>query len=196
MSFEAFMPPPPGNVTAVLPGPGAAPVEALSPVLADARAGGRRIAVVRASVPATCRLTAAAGMRAGATLPTGAEREAWLRPLPELAARLERPWSELGQGERYLLTVARARLDAPDLLVLELPSSRLPGPRVLQLIQDLASEGMGLLWIERRLRLIAAFEIDAWLVDDGEALGPLPAPMLLEDERAWRLCFGGTLNGS
>jgi len=113
--------------------------------------------------------------------------------LPELVPRLERPWRELGHDERYLAGVARARLAPVDLLVLELPASRLAGPRVLDLIQDLAAEGMGLLWLERRLRLVASFAIPAWLLDDGAVVGPLDATTLEHDARARRLAFGGRL---
>lgn len=193
MSFETFTPPPPGGVVAVVPGPVPDMVGALSPVLAEATAMGRDCVVAPAEVAGTGALTVSAALRCTAALPTGAAREAWLRPLPELTARLDRPWRELNHGERYLAGIARARLVASDLMVLETPSSRLAGPRVLQLVQDLAAEGCGILWIERRLRLVACFEIAAWLVDDGEAVGPLPAPSLLDDPRAHRLCFGGTL---
>ena len=193
MSFEAFAPPPPGRVVAVVPGPGADMIAALSPVLAEATAMGRDAAIAPADVAGSSALTVSAALRCTAPLPTGAAREAWLRPMPELTARLDRPWRELDHAERYLAGVARARLGASDLLVLETPASRLGGPRVLRLVQDLAAEGCGILWIERRLRLVACFEIEAWLVDDGTAIGPLPAPALLDDPRAHRLCFGGTL---
>jgi hypothetical protein len=78
--------------------------------------------------------------------------------------------------------------------VLELPSSRLPPARVLRLVEDLTNEGTGLVWIEKRLRLIAAFDIEAWLLDTDMAIGPLPSTALLDDLRALRLAFGGTLD--
>jgi branched-chain amino acid transport system ATP-binding protein len=193
MTVEDFLPPPPGTVTAVIPGPDDGGAGALSAVLTAAAAAGRPHAVVPAQPVGARRLTTATNLRAGAALPTGTARDAWLRPLPELVARLERPWQELGHGERYLAGVARARLAAVDLLVLELPASRLAGPRVLDLIQDLAAEGVGLLWLERRLRLVASFAIPAWLLDAGELVGPLDATTLEHDARARRLAFGGRL---
>jgi ABC-type branched-subunit amino acid transport system ATPase component len=193
MSFEALVPPPPGSVTAVVPGPDDGRAEALSPVLADAAAAGRAHRVVPAAPVGARGLTTAVNLRASAALPGGAEREAWLRPLPELVARLDRPWHELGHAERYLADVARARLAPVDLLVLELPGSRLAGPRVLTLIADLAAEGVGILWLERRLRLVASFAIAAWLLDAGELVGPLDATALEHDARARRLAFGGRL---
>lgn len=193
MTFDALVPPPPGSVTAVVPGPRDGHAAALSPVLAEAAAAGRPHGVVPAAPVGAADLATAVNLEAGGALPTGTARDAWLRPLPELVARLDRPWRELGHGERYLAGVARARLTAVDLLVLELPGSRLPGPRVLRLIQELAADGIGLLWLERRLRLPASFAIRAWLLDDGALEGPLDATTLEHDGRARRLAFGGRL---
>ena len=193
MSFEALAPPAPGEVTAIVPGPDDDAAAALSPVLAAAAAAGRAHRVVPAAVVGARDLTTAINLRVAGTVPTGPAREAWLRPLPELVARLERPWRELGHAERYLAGVARARLAAVDLIVLELPAGRLPGPRVVQLIRDLSGEGTGVLWLERRLHLVAEFAIPVWLLDAGVLVGPLEAATLARDERARRLALGGRL---
>ena len=194
MSFDALIAPPPGSVTAVVPGRRDGTATALAPVLAEATAAGRAHRVVPADPPGARGLTTALNLRTSGDLPGGAARDARLRPVAELVPRLERPWGELGHGERYLAGVARARLAAVDLVVLELPGSRLAGPRVLTLIQELAAEGVGLLWIERRLRLVASFAIPAWLLDAGELIGPLDATALEHDARARRLAFGGRLD--
>ena len=193
MSFEALTPPAPGEVTAIVPGPDDGAAAALSPVLAAAAAGGRAYRVVPAAVVGARDLSTAANLRLAGALPAGPAREAWLRPLPELVARLERPWHELGHAERYLAGVARARLAAVDLVVLELPAGRLPGPRVVQLIRDLTGEGTGVLWLDRRLRLVADFAIPVWLLDAGVLVGPLEPATLARDERARRLALGGRL---
>jgi len=193
MSFEHLAPPPPGVVTAVIPGPGDAEAAALSPVLADAAAAGRPSAVVPAEPAGAGRLPVATNLRASGPLPRGSAREAWLRPVGELAARLDRPWRDLCHAERYLAEVARARLAAVDLIVLELPASRLAGRRVVELVRDLASDGVGVLWLERRLNLVAAVEADAWLLDGGTLIGPLQSGGLPLDLRARRLAFGGRL---
>lgn len=193
MSLGALVAPAPGGVTAVVPGAGDDTAAALSPVLAEAAAADRAHAVVRARPLGIGDLTASANLAASGRLPTGPARDAWLRPLGELVARLERPWAELGHAERYLLEVARARLRPVDLLVLERPGGRLAGPRACELVRELAEEGAGVLWLERRLRLVASVADAAWLLDDGELIGPLAPATLEHDPRARRLAFGGRL---
>lgn len=193
MSLGALVAPPPGVVAAVVPGPCDDGAAALSPVLAEAAAAGRAHAVVTAEPVGIDDLGAAANLAASGRLPTGAARDAWLRPLGELVARLDRPWCELAHAERYLLEVARARLCPVDLLVLERPGGRLAGPRACALIRELAEEGAAVLWLERRLRLVASAADEAWLLDDGELVGPLPPTTLEHDPRARRLAFGGRL---
>ncbi len=196
MSAERFAVPPPGHLTAVVPAVGAQAAVDLEPVRAAIARGGRPFAVAQATAAPTGQLAAGTRLAAVRPLPRAASGEAWLHPLPELRGRLERPWQELTHAERYLVQIACARLEAVDLLVLELPSSRLAGPRVLRLVEDLARDGMGILWLERRLRLIASFDIDAWLADGDVVEGPLRSSELLQDRRALRLCFGGGLDDS
>ncbi len=180
--------PPPGEIAAVVPGArdGAA---SLTPALTPARAAGRRVAVVPGEPLGAGALSVASNLAAAAPLPTGAERDAWLRPVSELATRLERRYRDLGHGERYLVGVARARLAPVDLLVLDRPASRLAGPRVPPLVAALAADGAGVIWLERRLNLVAGVAADAWLLDDGALTGPLPAAGLASDPRARRLAF-------
>ncbi len=189
MRFDLRSPPDAGTLVSIVPGLIDDPVEAVSPVAAKARASGAVVTEVRVAASGD---TVPPAIRRGLTERTAGER--FLKRLPELVGRLRRPWSELSHAERYLTSVAHARVCGADLVVLELPSSRLPGPRVVSLVADLVADGLAVLWIERRIRLLAAFDAEAWLVDDGVAVGPLRTLDLMEDHRALRLCFGSTLD--
>lgn len=183
--------PAPGMITAIVPA-GADPAAARR-AIDVAMAAGRSAARVIADAEPAATLTVAEALSLGTSLPSGPDRQAWLRPVPEISTRFGQRWSALGHAERYLVEVARARLARPDVVVLEHPASRLDGARTVRLVRELVDLGHAIVWLERRIRLIAAFEVQAWLVDGDDVVGPLFGPDLMADARAWRLCFGGRL---
>ncbi len=122
------------------------------------------------------------------------ERGDALALAPELRTLLLRPWRELGRVERYLAGVVRARLGGADVVVLDQPGSALPALRLRTLISALGADGVGVVWLERRLRLPAALGLATWLIDREIERGPVESHTLLDDEAAWTLCFGGGLD--
>jgi hypothetical protein len=120
----------------------------------------------------------------------------WIRLTPELRTLLQRPWRELGAAERYLAGVARALVGRHDVIVLEQPGASLGFARLRTLVADLAAGGWAVVWLERRLRLLAAAPGEVWLVDRERWLGPLDGGGLVDHPLAWTLCFGGTLEAA
>lgn len=188
--------PPPGGVTAVVPGPRATAARLAAALVGALGVDGPRCALVPADPMGAHGLTVATLLAATAALPAGSAREAWLRPVGELASRLARSYAELGHGERYLVGVAAARLRPHDVLLLERPAGRLAGGRTVELVAALAGEGTAVLWLERRLHLVAEIADTAWLVDGEARLGPLAPAELPADARARRLAFGGRLEAA
>ncbi len=123
----------------------------------------------------------------------GGERPAWLDLAPELSTRLEQAWRSLAPAERYLAGVARALLDGSEIVLLDRPGGALPAARLRALTEALAARGIAAVCADRRLRLLATLADDVWLADRGTVEGPIRAADLVDDARAWTLCFGGTL---
>ncbi|TVQ34006.1 MAG: hypothetical protein EA356_11325 [Geminicoccaceae bacterium] len=123
----------------------------------------------------------------------GTTRAAWLEVVPELTTRLQHPWQQLGASERYLAGVARCLIAGGTPCVLELPGTALDGARLKALVADLTARGVGVVVVERRLRLLQALATPSWLLDRTMVAGPVPPESLLDHADAWSLCFGGTL---
>jgi branched-chain amino acid transport system ATP-binding protein len=89
---------------------------------------------------------------------------------PRLAERLNQRGATLSGGEQQMLTIARALMSEPDLLLLDEPSEGLAPLIVAELekiIKEIVEEGITVLLVEQNLDMVTAMARRHYIMDQG-----------------------------
>jgi branched-chain amino acid transport system ATP-binding protein len=112
---------------------------------------------------------------------------------PRLADRKKISGTSLSGGEQQMLAIGRALLTNPKLLIMDEPSEGLAPTIVeglVQTIQDLAREGMGLLVVEQKLGVATALAERQLIMAIGTIATETTASAIVEDPAAQRRYLG------
>jgi branched-chain amino acid transport system ATP-binding protein len=104
---------------------------------------------------------------------------------PRLAARRRNRGRQLSGGEQEMLSIARALLLNPKLLILDEPSQGLAPLVVLEvfrIVSRMRDEGISILLVEQNARMSLEVADDAYVLDDGHIVCCEPARQLAADE--------------
>jgi len=119
---------------------------------------------------------------------------------PTLATRQRRKASALSGGERQILSLARALISNPRLLLLDEPSaglSPLMMHEVFEAIADIRDKsGMCILMVEQNAYEALGIADRAYVLALGQVAIAAPASQLLNDPAMSRLYLGGTLTAA
>ena len=89
---------------------------------------------------------------------------------PRLAERKQNRGRQLSGGEQEMLSIARALLLNPRLLILDEPSQGLAPlivREVFRIVQQMKAEGISVLLVEQNARMSLEIADDAYVLDDG-----------------------------
>src|SRR5579864_2355759 len=104
---------------------------------------------------------------------------------PRLEERKDNRGRQLSGGEQEMLSIARALLLNPKLLLLDEPSQGLAPlivKEVFQIIQAMRKEGISVLLVEQNVRVSLTIADRAYVLDDGAIVYSGPARELAADE--------------
>jgi branched-chain amino acid transport system ATP-binding protein len=104
---------------------------------------------------------------------------------PRLAERKSNRGRQLSGGEQEMLSIARALLLNPRLLILDEPSQGLAPlivKEVFRIVARMRSEGISVLLVEQNARMSLEIADHAYVLDDGEIAYSGPARELAADE--------------
>jgi branched-chain amino acid transport system ATP-binding protein len=104
---------------------------------------------------------------------------------PRLAERRNNRGRQLSGGEQEMLSIARALLLNPALLILDEPSQGLAPlivREVFRIVAQMREEGMSVLLVEQNARMSLEIADDAYVLDDGVVVYCGPARELAADE--------------
>jgi branched-chain amino acid transport system ATP-binding protein len=107
------------------------------------------------------------------------------RTFPRLAERQSNRGRQLSGGEQEMLSIARALLLNPRLLILDEPSQGLAPlivREVFRIVADTRAEGMSVLLVEQNVRAALQIADHAYVLDDGRIVWSGPAAELAADE--------------
>jgi branched-chain amino acid transport system ATP-binding protein len=111
--------------------------------------------------------------------------ESIYRLFPRLAERKANRGRQLSGGEQEMLSIARALLLNPRLLILDEPSQGLSPVivrEVFRIVTQMRSEGMTVLLVEQNVRMSLEVADHAYVLDDGHVVYSGPARELAADE--------------
>ncbi len=104
---------------------------------------------------------------------------------PRLEERRENRGRQLSGGEQEMLSIGRALLLNPRLLILDEPSQGL-APLIVRGVLDIVSkmrdEGIAVLLVEQNVRMSLEITDDAYVLDHGQVVYSGPAKELMADE--------------
>lgn len=112
---------------------------------------------------------------------------------PRLAERRDQPAGTMSGGEQQMLTVARALMGDPDLLVLDEPSIGLAPhlvDEVFDVIADIHDEGLTVLMVEQNVRRTLELADRGYVMENGRITISDDAAALLDDERVVEAYLG------
>jgi branched-chain amino acid transport system ATP-binding protein len=104
---------------------------------------------------------------------------------PRLAERRYNRGRQLSGGEQEMLSIARALLINPALLILDEPSQGLAPlivREVFRIVAQMRDEGISVLLVEQNARMSLEIADDAYVLDDGAVVYAGPARELAADE--------------
>ncbi len=113
---------------------------------------------------------------------------------PRLTERRHQQAGTLSGGEQQMLSVARALMSRPRLLLLDEPSMGLAPilvQKIFEAIQRIAQEGVTLLLVEQNAKLALAISDRAYVMESGRITMSNAAPALLNDPAIRRAYLGG-----
>ncbi len=117
------------------------------------------------------------------------------RTFPRLAERKSNKGSQLSGGEQEMLSIARALLLNPKLLMLDEPSQGLAPlivADVLRIIVEARKEGVSILLVEQNVRAAVDVADRAYVLDDGRVVYEGPAQAFAADEARVRELAGAS----
>jgi branched-chain amino acid transport system ATP-binding protein len=107
------------------------------------------------------------------------------RLFPRLAERKSNHGRQLSGGEQEMLSIARALLINPKLLILDEPSQGLAPlvvREVFRIVAQMREEGISVLLVEQNVRMSLEIADHAYVLDDGHVVYSGPARELAADE--------------
>jgi branched-chain amino acid transport system ATP-binding protein len=114
---------------------------------------------------------------------------------PRLAERKNSRGRQLSGGEQEMLSIARALLLNPKLLMLDEPSQGLAPlivKQVFEVVARMRSEGMSILLVEQNVRAAVEIADRAYVLDDGKVVYEGPAAEFAKDEERVRALAGAS----
>ena len=117
---------------------------------------------------------------------------------PELKERADISGTLLSGGEQQMLTIGRALVTNPLLLLMDEPSEGLSAlviQRVEEVCRQLSSSGMAILLVEQNLEMAQSLAHRAYIVVNGRIARELPAGALAADRHLLQQLLGVTAGG-
>jgi branched-chain amino acid transport system ATP-binding protein len=114
---------------------------------------------------------------------------------PRLAERNQNRGRQLSGGEQEMLSIARALLLNPRLLILDEPSQGLAPlivREVFRIVQQMKAEGISVLLVEQNARMSLEIADDAYVLDDGAVVYSGTARELAADDARVRALAGAS----
>ena len=114
---------------------------------------------------------------------------------PRLEERKLNRGRQLSGGEQEMLSIARALLLNPKLLMLDEPSQGLAPlivRQVFQVVERMRTEGMSILLVEQNVRAAVEIADRAYVLDDGRIVYEGPAAEFAKDEERVRALAGAS----
>jgi branched-chain amino acid transport system ATP-binding protein len=114
---------------------------------------------------------------------------------PRLAERKQNRGRQLSGGEQEMLSIGRALLLNPRLLILDEPSqglAQLIVREVFRIVQQMKTEGISVLLVEQNARMSLEIADNAYVLDDGIVVYSGPAKELAADEARVRALAGAS----
>src|SRR6202042_2623576 len=114
---------------------------------------------------------------------------------PRLEERKSNKGRQLSGGEQEMLSIARALLLNPKLLILDEPSQGLAPlivREVFRIVQQMKDEGISVLLVEQNARMSLEIADNAYVLDDGIVVYSGPAKELAADEARVRALAGAS----
>jgi branched-chain amino acid transport system ATP-binding protein len=114
---------------------------------------------------------------------------------PRLAERKQNRGRQLSGGEQEMLSIGRALLLNPRLLILDEPSQGLAPlivREVFRIVQQMKTEGISVLLVEQNARMSLEIADNAYVLDDGIVVYSGPARELAADEARVRALAGAS----
>lgn len=123
----------------------------------------------------------------------GAEMEHCFSLFPRLKERLKASAGTLSGGEQQMLSISRALLSKPKLLMLDEPSLGLAPQvvqKIFQIVKQLNSEGMTILLVEQNARMALKVSHRAYVLETGKVRLTGEGRALLDNEEIQRSYLG------
>jgi branched-chain amino acid transport system ATP-binding protein len=114
---------------------------------------------------------------------------------PRLAERRSNRGRQLSGGEQEMLSIGRALLINPKLLILDEPSQGLAPlivREVFRVVSKMRDEGISVLLVEQNVRMSLEISDQVYVLDDGKVIYTGPAAELAKDEERVRAMAGAS----